>query len=435
MEYTFIHSQIPIIIMRNYLFVLLLLCTTVLQSQPSNPQLTQLEQALTEVEGDKKILLQKIENTKLDFYHQALVANGLPALKSEETIIHHTLLSLVYSELHEQAKWVAHVISPDILNGTVSRSNDFREDPKVKTGTAIEEDYFLQIINKKGATDYDGFGWDRGHLAPSADFRWSKKALSESYFYSNMSPQTPDFNRKSWAALENNLRAYVYREQVPLFVVTGGILTPDLPVIERSIQKVAIPQFFWKVAVDLENKRGIGFIMPNQLADYPTEHYATTIDEIEQLTGIDFYAALADDLEQSIEHQKQTKDWFKVVALGDVEPLDFSALPTKHFNTIIGKRQAGHNKAVHICGTVVRARTTRKGNVLFNLDKAYPNEIFNVFINKDNLIHFPNNPVKDYLNQQICAYGEVGKIGKTPTIYVEDGKQIKLLEMIVGNSP
>jgi len=422
--------------MRNYLLILLLFfCTNLLQSQSvAKQQLAQLEQELTKVEIDKKILLEQVEKTKLTIYHEALLAHGLPALEKDEKVIHHALLSLVYSEPHEQAKWVAHVIAPDILNGSVSRSNDFRTDPKVPTGTAIEEDYFLRIPNEKGGITYDGFGWDRGHLAPSADFRWSKKALSESYFYSNMSPQTPDFNRKSWAALENDLRAYVYREQVPLYVVTGGVLTPDLPLIERSIQKIAIPQFFWKVALDLENKRAIGFLMPNQLADYPTEHYATTIDEIEQLTGIDFYAALADDLEQVLEQQRQTKDWFKAVALGDVEPLDFASLPTKHFNTIIGKRQAGHNKAVHICGTVVRARTTRKGNVLFNLDKAYPNEIFNVFINKDNLLHFPNNPVKAYLNQQICAYGEVGKIGKTPTVYVEDGKQIKLLEVIIGSS-
>jgi len=415
--------------MRNYLFLLLLLGTSILHSQTSNTQLAELEEALNQVEADKKVLLDKVEKTKLQIYHEALLTNGLPAIETGETVIHHTLLSLVYSEPHEQAKWVAHVISPDIMNGAVARSNDFREDPKVTTGTAIEEDYFLRIIDKNGQPDFDGFGWDRGHLAPSADFRWSKKALSESYYYSNMSPQIPDFNRKSWAALENDLRAYVYREQVPLLVVTGGVLTPDLPVIERSMQKVVIPQFFWKVAIDLENKRGIAFLMPHRLADYPTEHYATTIDEIEQLTGIDFYAALADDLEQNIESQRQTKDWFKSVALGDAEPLDFATLPTKHFNTIIGKRQAGHNKAVHICGTVVRARTTRKGNVMFNLDKAYPNEIFNVFINKDNLIHFPNDPVKDYLNQQICVYGEVGKIGKTPTVYVEDDKKIKLLDL------
>lgn len=414
--------------MRLFSIYLFLFLANVSFAQPSSAELTDLENKLAALENEKLDLLKQVEDTKLSLYHNQLTINGLPKLEQGEQIIHHALMSLVYSEEHEQAKWVAHIISPDIINGSVSRSNDFREDPKVTTGTAVEEDYFLRITNKKGEPDYDGFGWDRGHLAPSADFRWSAKALSESYFYSNMSPQIPDFNRESWADLENSLRAYVYREQVPLFVVTGGILTDDLPVIERSIQKVAIPNFFWKVAIDLVNKRGIAFLMPHERLSYPTEHYATTIDEIENLTNIDFYVALTDDLETVLESQKDLKAWFQAVAQGDVEPIRPADLPQKHFNTIIGKRQAGNNKAVNICGTVVRARTTRKGNVMFNLDKAYPNEIFNVFINKDNLINFPNNPAEAYLNEKICVYGEVGKIGQTPTVYVGDGKKIKLID-------
>ncbi len=413
--------------MRFYQFILCLFLSNILLAQAPSAELENLEQALKDNQAEQKLLLKKITKAKEKIWHNDLKTNGLPAINEQETIIHHSMMSLVYSEPHEQAKWVAHVISPDIINGTIARSNDFRKDPKVETGTAIEEDYFLRVINKNGEPDYDGFGWDRGHLAPSADFRWSADALSESYFYSNMSPQVPDFNRKSWSALENSLRGYVYREKVPLYVVTGGVLTDDLPVIERSTQKVAIPQQFWKVAIDLVNKRGIAFLMPNALATYPTEHYATTIDEIEKLTGIDFYAALSDDLEEKLESQKITKDWFNAVALGDVEPLAMHLLPKKHFNTIIGQRQAGNNKEVHICGTVVRSRTTRKGNVMFNLDKAYPNEIFNVFINKDNLINFPNNPVTDYLDQQICVYGTVGKIGNVPTVYIDGGKQINTL--------
>jgi len=148
---------------------------------------------------------------------------------------------------------------------------------------------------------------------------------------------------------------------------------------------------------------------------------------VEQLTGIDFYEALPDTLEISLESQKNLKVWFSEIAKGDVLPLPFNSLPRKHYNTVVGQRQAGNNKLVYICGTVVRSRTTRKGNVLFNLDKAYPNEIFNVFIHQDNLIHFPNNPLVAYTNQAICAYGQVGKIGNTPTVYVTDGKKIKRL--------
>src|SRR5690606_2430798 len=101
-----------------------------------------------------------------------------------------------------QARWVAHIILPDIIDGQVTRSNDFRVDPMVRSGTAVEADYFLQSQKPDGTIEYDGFGYDRGHLAPSADFRWSESALSESYYYSNMSPQLAEFNRNGWAELE-----------------------------------------------------------------------------------------------------------------------------------------------------------------------------------------------------------------------------------------
>ncbi|MEM6319531.1 MAG: DNA/RNA non-specific endonuclease [Bacteroidota bacterium] len=411
--------------MRCIIYCCLLIFANLLLAQAPPSKLSDLEQQLTTIEKEKAELLHEIELAQLALLHQDLVANGLPKVHSDETVIHHQAFSLVYSEAHEQAKWVAHVISPKIVNGSVTRTNDFRIDPLVATETAVEEDYFIRI-EKDGQTEYDGFGWDRGHLAPSADFRWSKIALSESYFYSNMSPQVPAFNRDSWAKVENLLRAYVYAQEVPLYVVTGGLLTEDLSVIERSINKVSIPNYFWKVAVDLQNKKGIAFLLPNAKADYPTEYCVKSIDEIEQLTGIDFYASLEDELEKSLESQKIASDWIIEVAKGDVPPLDYSLMPAKHFNTVMGSRQIGKKKGVHICGKVVRSRTTRKGNVMFNLDKAYPNEIFNVFIKKDDLIHFENNPIATYTNQEICAFGEVGKIGRTPTVYVADGKKIKL---------
>ena len=419
--------------MRNSSLSFLLLLGFFLKAQSPSEQMRLLEKEVQEIDFQKEKLLEKIEHTKLLNIHNNLIINGLPAIQKNEEIIHHSTMSLVYSEAHEQAKWVAHIISPDILNGQVSRSNDFREDPLVKTGTAIEEDYFLRIVDENGETQFDGFGYDRGHLAPSADFRWTKKGLSESYFYSNMAPQVADFNRKSWADLENLLRAYVYSQQMPLYVVTGGLLTNDLAKIERGIHKISIPNYFWKVAIDLKNQKGIAFLMPNQKADYPIEHYAVSIDKIEQLTGIDFYVGLADKLENKLERQKEVKDWILAVALGDVEPLKFVTLPTKHYNTIVGKKQMGTGSKIHICGTVVRSRTSRKGNVILNLDKAYPNEIFNVFINQKNLINFASNPVNNYVNQVICAYGEVSNQYGVPVVYASDDNQIKFYSQRVSH--
>ena len=84
--------------------------------------------------------------------------------------------TLNYDEQHEQASWVAYILTSTHIRGTVNRTNDFREDYKVKTGSA-------------SLSDYKGSGYDRGHLAPAGDMKWSSTAMSESFFMSNISPQ------------------------------------------------------------------------------------------------------------------------------------------------------------------------------------------------------------------------------------------------------
>jgi endonuclease G len=192
-----------------------------------------IENKLNHLQDSMQVLNQKqidlkaeIDELKLEKIREEIISIGLPELKEGEEVISHAALSLVYDENHEQAKWVSHIITSDIINGKTGRSNDFREDALVKTGSATEKDYFLKTLKdgSKDKYDYDGFGYDRGHLAPSADFRWSKKALSESYFYSNMSPQLPEFNREKWADLEGLLRGYIFEHpKTQLYVITGPI--------------------------------------------------------------------------------------------------------------------------------------------------------------------------------------------------------------------
>ena len=113
---------------------------------------------------------------------------------------------------------------------TIAWKNNFRKDELVTSGTASKADYWYS-------------GYDRGHLAPSADFRWSKTALSESYFYSNMAPQLPELNREKWAELENAIREYVIENKIQVYVVTGGILNDSLPRMQNKGREneVSIP--------------------------------------------------------------------------------------------------------------------------------------------------------------------------------------------------
>ena len=230
-------------------------------------------------------------------------------------IINHHYYSLSYSEEHEQAEWVAYELHRDNLQGErVPRTNDFRDDPDVKTGSSSRYDF--------GRPEYD-----RGHLAPAADMSFNTTAMSESFYMSNMSPQRRGFNQGIWRELEETTRkwAKIFKR---LYIVTGPVLTS--PIVERiGNNRVSVPQAYYKVLLDLDHpeQKAIGFIMPNQVSDRRIKDYAVSVDEVEELTGIDFFGELLDpDLEKELEanfdadlwsddykkYQKRVSKWNKV---------------------------------------------------------------------------------------------------------------------------
>ncbi len=380
----------------------LLLVTLGLSGQSLDAQIEALENQINDLERQQEALAEQVETVKLSRIHRDLEAVGLPS----ENYIKHSALFLEYAEAYEQAKWVAHILTPDVITGTAYRSNDFREDPLVTTGTAVEKDYFLKTPKGDGEFEYDGFGFDRGHLAPSADFRWSKKALSESYFYSNMSPQRPGFNRESWAELEGSMRGYVQDHPTSqLYIVTGPILKEGLPVVERATNKLAIPEMYFKVILDLKEGKAIGFLMPNEKTTYPLISFAKTIDEIEEATGLNFFNKIENEAE--IEKSLDKAHWFPESKKGDVEPIYPPSLPSGHFNTVQAKQHAKANKVITVCGTVVSTRYSRSGNLWFNLDKKFPNQIFSFYIAKKDLANFSFDPEKEYKGQVVAVKGKV----------------------------
>ena len=358
-----------------------------------------------------------------------LNALGLPALAPEDTLIEHQAYSLVYSEAHEQAKWVAHLIIPEVIDGEVARSNDFRPDPQVRSGTAVEADYFLKYEQPNGHYEYEGFGYDRGHLAPSADFRWSEVALSESYFYSNMSPQAPEFNRERWAELEGMLRDYLKRSpQTQLYVVTGPLLHDRLPKVERSVNGVSIPEKYFKVLLDYQQQRGIAFLMPNHKLAYPVETYAVPIDSVEKVSGLDFFPKLPDALEQAIESQREPHQWLPERQQQDAEPMLPQALPQGTYNTVQARFFAENGERVTICGTVVDTKLTRGGHTFLNLDKKFPNHIFTLAVWKSNAVNFSYQPHEALIDQRVCAKGKLKLSDGVPTMELRSEKEVWLMD-------
>lgn len=225
---------------------------------------------------------------------------GLPAIESSEQIVRHFAYTLQYSEEHEQARWVSYVLTPDRVDGKWKRTDKFIVDPLVTTGTA----------DKK---DYKGSRHDRGHLAPAGDMKWDSLAMYESFYFSNMSPQKPKFNRIVWRNLEGLVRQIAVDHEVT-WVVTGPVLTDGLKTIGEN--EVSIPQYYYKVVLTYKNPelKGMAWVLPNEKIESPIGKFCVTIDSVENLTGIDFFPLLPDPLEDDLESKTPTRLKYSCIA-------------------------------------------------------------------------------------------------------------------------
>ena len=222
---------------------------------------------------------------------------GLPSIPPGDQLIEHTYYTLSYNETYEQPDWVSYKLVADSLRLPKNpRKDRFRSDPAVSTGSASPSDY------KKS-------GYDRGHLLPAAAMSWSKQALAETFYMSNMSPQAPQFNRGIWKKLEAQVREWALQNG-ELYVVTGPVLQGDLPTIGEN--EVAVPRYYYKVILDIREPevKAIAFVLSNEKHDDPLAHFVVSIDSVERLTGIDFFYALPDFWEDSLESRSSISAWF-----------------------------------------------------------------------------------------------------------------------------
>ncbi len=375
-----------------------------------------LEQSIDQYNNTIDDIFSELEVLKLKRISQTIKEWALPYYRSDEQIIHHSAFSLSYNEEHEQANWVTHVITKDILYGNISRTNDFRLDPMVKTVTADSADYWDS-------------GYDRGHLAPSADFRWSKKALSESYYYSNMSPQRPELNRKIWAKLENLVREWVV-ETDEVVVVTGPVLNKDLPKIPQGSEEVSIPELFYKVIIDNngDDKKAIAFIIPNKKPPFRLVDYAVSIDSVEALTGLDFFPKLEDNLENELEAMEDVFKW----------PMNSDAVSGEAIKVEFKKGQVTASQAKYfigdectVCGKVVSTKFLESSNAqptFINLDKKFPEQVFTLVIFGKDRMNFTYEPEKYLYGKTICIKGKVDERKGTPQMIISEETSIEILE-------
>ncbi|APQ16879.1 DNA/RNA non-specific endonuclease [Maribacter hydrothermalis] len=216
-------------------------------------------------------------------------------LSSTGEIINHEHFTLSYNEPYEQAEWVAYTLDKSHLTYDDRKRPFFIEDPYVSTKSA---DY----------KNYKGSGYDRGHLVPAGDRRFSLQAYNETFYTSNISPQNREFNAGIWNDLEQQTRRWA-KKYGRLYVFTGGVLESGLKEIGQ--EDVDVPNVFYKI---IARKKGdkiytLSFLIPNRPQFTSLQNFVVSIDEIEKKTGIDFFVELPINQQEAFEGSKNTTGW------------------------------------------------------------------------------------------------------------------------------
>lgn len=213
-----------------------------------------------------------------------------------EQILKRTGYVASYNKTTLLPNWVAWHLTAERTEGSAKRSGvDFAEDTEVPEPRATDWDYYNS-------------GYDRGHMCPAADNKWSKKAMEESFLFTNMCPQNGNLNRGDWNEMEMACRKWA-KKYGDLYIVCGPILYKGK---HKTIgkNKVVVPEAFFKVVLRTgDNPQAIGFIYKNTSGNRPKDSYVNTVDEVERITGIDFFSSLPDDVEKNVEATADIANW------------------------------------------------------------------------------------------------------------------------------
>lgn len=247
---------------------------------------------------------QQIDSTKKE-EPQANISLQIPSGKElkiptsltprQEQIIHHTGYTVSYNKDLKLPNWVSYELTRKETKGKEKRNDRFIADPLVIGSIATNADYTRS-------------GYDKGHMAPAADMKWSSQAMKESFYFSNMCPQHPQLNRRGWKNLEEKIRDWAIADSA-IIIICGPIVSKQPKTIGKN--KVVVPQQFFKVILSpyVKPMRAIGFLFNNKQAVEPLSTYAVTIDSIERLTSMDFFASLPDEIENKIEAEANYFQW------------------------------------------------------------------------------------------------------------------------------
>ncbi len=215
-----------------------------------------------------------------------------------EQIINYTGMTVSFNKDMHVPNWVAYELTAAETDGSESRSNRFMIDPDVD--------------GCPSPADYKNTGFDRGHMAPAADMKWSPQAMQESFYMTNIVPQVRSLNSGTWGRLENKCRQRACNDSA-IVIISGPVLTDPVE-MRLGSTGVAVPQRLFKVIMCpySDPPQAIGFIIPNGTIKGGMMSCAVPVDSVEKVTGHDFFSALPDNIENEIESQVNFNRWSRM---------------------------------------------------------------------------------------------------------------------------
>lgn len=231
------------------------------------------------------------ESLSFSALEAVVIPDSIPA-----KMLNYTGFNVSFNPRAHQPNYVAWTLEPHETDGANKRDGvGFLTDDTVPGCATI--------------ADYKRSGFDRGHMAPAADMKWSAEAMQQCHYLTNICPQDKSLNTGAWSTVEKNSRKWALRHG-PIIIIAGPVLSDYMP---RSIGPtgIPVPERFFKVvlAPEADPPMGIGFIMPNSYVDGGAQTTAVSIDEVERVTGFDFFSALPDDVESEVEQQCALHKW------------------------------------------------------------------------------------------------------------------------------
>lgn len=220
----------------------------------------------------------------------------LPAINSSDVVLVYNGFVVNYNTKRLIPNWVAYELTAEEVAGEVPRAKGFSMDLDYKDRQAMRE-------------DYSNTGWDKGHMAPAADMKWSQTAMTESFYLTNICPQNHDLNGKDWQTLEKYVRDWAVKYGKVWVVCGPYVYTNKFGTIgERN---VVVPDGFFKAVLRQEGKNyySIAFVFENNATKQPVKNAVVSVNDVEALVGYDLFTNLNDKIEEAVEAQSAWENW------------------------------------------------------------------------------------------------------------------------------